>query len=331
NTDIRDIKISVLDLDKTVESQNIIQKFTSSRYFINTGYAENISQIENNIQKGTIRAGIIIENNFEKNIYSNNTGKIQILIDGTDSNTASYILKYIQEIVKNFNIDKGSEIKATKITMPVSVETSAFFNPNLYSNYFFIPGVLAMIVTVVLILLSAMAIVREKEAGTIEQIMVTPLKNYEFILGKTIPFALIGFIDVTIIALVANLHFKIPFEGSFLLLYFATAIYLLAVLSIGFLISTVSSTQQQAMMTSFFFVFPAMLLSGFVFPIANMPLLIKIIAYVNPLTYFMRISRGIFLKGADFSILSQDFLYLSIISVITVFIVIFKNRQRISH
>jgi ABC-2 type transport system permease protein len=186
---------------------------------------------------------------------------------------------------------------------PVSLVTRAWFNPNLESRNFFVPGVIALLVMVISILLSSMAVVREKEIGTIEQIMVTPIGRLEFILGKTIPFALIGFVDVILISVIAVFWFDIPIMGNPFLLLFSTGLYLMSTLGVGLFISTVSRTQQQAMMTAFFFMQPAILLSGFIYPIANMPVVIQWLTYLNPLRYFLVIIRGVFLKGVGFDVL----------------------------
>ena len=180
---------------------------------------------------------------------------------------------------------------------PVALVPRAWFNPNLDSRNFFVPGVLALLVAVLSIILSSMSIVREREVGTMEQIMVTPIGRLEFILGKTIPFAIIGLVDVALIALIAVFWFRVPMLGFPPLLFLGTGLYLLSTLGVGLFISTVSSTQQQAMMTAFFFMLPAFMLSGFVYPIANMPRVVQVLTYLNPLRYYLVIIRGVFLKG----------------------------------
>ncbi|MDA8165274.1 MAG: ABC transporter permease [Desulfobacteraceae bacterium] len=175
--------------------------------------------------------------------------------------------------------------------------TRAWFNPNFESRSYYLPGIIALMVMLITLMLSSMAVVREKEIGTIEQIMVTPITRTEFILGKTLPFAVIGYVDVIIISLIAVLWFRVPFAGSLLLLLAANGLYLMSTLGAGLLISTVSRTQQQAMMSAFFVYFPAVLLSGFMFPIANMPRVVQWLTYINPLRYFLVIIRGVFLKG----------------------------------
>ena len=195
----------------------------------------------------------------------------------------------------------------------VVLQQRAWYNPNLASRLFFVPGVIAMILMLVITLLTAMAIVREKEIGTLEQLMVSPIRPRALILGKSIPFILIGYADMILITMVAVYWFQIPIRGSLLLLFLSTSVYLLSSLGAGLFISTISQTQQQAMMTSFFFFLPMVLLSGFVFPIANMPRIIQVITYANPMRYFLVIIRGIFLKGIGMETLWHQLVALAII------------------
>ncbi len=192
----------------------------------------------------------------------------------------------------------------------------AWFNPNLDSRNYFVPGVIALLLMVISIILSSMAIVREREIGTMEQIMVTPIGRLEFILGKTIPFALIGFLDVVLISLIAVFWFRVPFRGNPAVLFASTGLYLMSTLGVGLFISTVSKTQQQAMMTAFFFMQPAILLSGFIYPIANMPTVIQWLTFANPLRYFLVIIRGVFLKGVGFGVLWPQMAGLAILGLV---------------
>jgi ABC-2 type transport system permease protein len=224
-----------------------------------------------------------------------------MIVDGTDSNTAGIVLNYSGGVINKYNMEFGGTGRDPGSV--VNLRTRAWFNENLESRNFYVPGVIALLLSLVTLLLSSMAIVREKEIGTIEQIIVTPITKAEFILGKTVPFALIGFFDVFIITGICVFWFKVPIRGSMLLLLVCTALFIMSTIGIGLLLSTVSSTQQQAMMGNFFFFFPAVLLSGFLFPIANMPQIIQWLTYLNPLRYMLVIIRGIFLKGVGVEIL----------------------------
>ncbi len=198
----------------------------------------------------------------------------------------------------------------------VTLESRAWFNENLESRNYYVPGVMALMVLIVTMMLSSMSVVREKEIGTMEQIIVTPIRRWEFILGKTVPFAVIGYINVTIVTLLAVFWFDIPFRGNILFLFVATGLYLLSTLGFGLFISTVSRTQQQAMMSSFMFTVPAMLLSGFAFPISNMPQPVQYATYLNPLRYYLYIIRGVFLKGVGAGILWPELVGLLVLGAI---------------
>jgi ABC-2 type transport system permease protein len=249
-----------------------------------------------------------LNHGFGEIVGSGRTAVVQLILDGSDSNTASIVMGYASAIAASYNqqmlVERISRTTGARFDAePVSAVSSAWFNPNLESRFFFLPGVIAQLVMIVSVILSSMAIVREREIGTMEQIMVTPIGRLEFILGKTIPFAIIGFVDVALVSVVAVFWFQIPLSGSLLTLFLATGLFLLSTLGIGLFISTVSHTQQQAMMTTFFFVMPAILLSGFQFPIANMPPIIQWMTYLDPLRYFLVIIRGVFLKGTGFAVL----------------------------
>lgn len=307
-TDVRHIHTAVCDQDNTVQSRDLIERFAGSGYFDVVRRLSGEEPVGGVLERGTARVVLRIHRGFGDDVAAGRTGKVQLLLDGTDSNTASLVLQYAGKIaaaynesllVQRFERETGRRAPAA----PVGLMGRAWFNPNLESRPFFVPGVIALLVMIISILLSSMAVVREKEMGTIEQIMVTPMGRVEFILGKTLPFALIGFLDVVLIALVAVFWFDVPIRGNLLLLFAATALYLMSMLGVGLFISTVSATQQQAMMTAFFFMQPAILLSGFIYPIANMPWPVQLLTYLNPLRYFLVILRGVFLKGVGFTIL----------------------------
>jgi ABC-2 type transport system permease protein len=234
---------------------------------------------------------------------------VQILLDGTDSNTALVAAGYANAIVSRFSRDLAAR-RAPPAQGSLDVRPRAWYNADLKSKNYNVPGVIAIMVLVVCLLLTAMAIVREREIGTMEQLMVTPIRPAELILGKTIPFAIIGFFDMFLVTFVGVIWFDVPIRGSIPLLVLATAVYLLSVLGIGLFISTISRTQQQAMMATFLFFAPAVLLSGLMFPIENMPFAVQLVTYLNPLRYFLVIIRGIFLKGSGMAILWPQFLAL---------------------
>jgi len=320
NTDVRHIRTAVYDLDNTPASRDLVSRFEGSGCFDVVEHPGSESQARACIDAGRVKALIRLNQGFAGDLDGGRTAQAQLILDGSDSNTAGIVISYASRIAATYNqrilIQRISRSTGGRFTAePVSMESRSWFNPNLESRYFFLPGVIAQLVMIVSIILSSMAIVREREIGTIEQIMVTPIGRTEFILGKTIPFALIGFVNVAMVTLVAVLWFKVPLEGSLLTLFFATGLFLLSNLGVGLFISTVSRTQQQAMMTAFFFIQPAILLSGFIYPIANMPPSIQWLTYLNPLRYFLVIIRGVFLKGVGFAVLWPQMLALAILGV----------------
>ena len=307
-TDVTHIPTAIFDLDNSKASRELVTRFIGSGYFDVVRYVDREEEAQDLLDHGAVKAVLRMNKGFGDHLRAGRTALLQIIVDGTDSNTAGIVLNYAGQIAGQFGdtVLRTRFHRATGEPTPsarVMVETRAWFNENLESRNFYIPGVIVLIVTLVTLMLSSMAVVREKEIGTIEQIMVTPISQSEFILGKTLPFALIGFVDVALVTVIAAYWFDVPIRGSLVLLVGATSLYLMSTLGIGLLISTISRTQQQAMMSAFFYYFPAMLLSGFVFPIANMPEVVQWLTYLNPLRYFLVIIRGIFLKGVGPDIL----------------------------
>ncbi len=319
-TDVKHVPLAILDRDSSRMSRDLVARFVASGYFDVAAYIQDDKQARELIDRGEAQALLRIDNGFEDDLRAGRKVPVQILVDGSDSNTAGIVLNYSGKIVGKFSQDVLNERLSrlqgkAGINAGIVVGTRAWFNENLESRNFYVPGVIAILVMLITLMLTSMAVVREKEIGTIEQIMVTPITPMEFILGKSVPFALIGFADVLIITAVAVFWFEVPIRGNILLLFGATGLYIMTTLGIGLLISTISETQQQAMMSTFFFYFPAVLLSGFMFPIANMPTVIQWATYLNPLRYFLVIVRGIFLKGIGVSILWPQMAALAIMGV----------------
>lgn len=306
--DITHVPTAVLDRDNTKQSRDIIRDFSYSQYFDIEKYLRDDKDLREVIDKSQVIGVLKFDRGFARDITGNKTGDVQAIIDGTDSNAASIILGYGNQIIANYNYnalqERVRELLGHNIAFPkVDLRDRRWFNENLESRNYYLPGVIALVVSVMSLLLSSMAIVREKEIGTMEQLIVSPIKPFELILGKIMPFAVIALVQVTVITSVGVLWFHVPIRGSFLLLFFATLAYLLTTLGIGLFISTISATQQEAMMSVFLFFFPATLLSGFAYPIANMPQMIQYITYLNPLRYYLFIIRQLFLKGVGISIL----------------------------
>ena len=341
NTDIRNISFAVYDQDRSPESREMIERFSASGYFRVTYAARNPAEICRLIDGGKISSALQINHGFSREIRQQLGTTIQVIVDGTDSNTASVVMSYAQRIVGEYSrsilekrLNRLPDLPPS-LKQPfykkggIEIQSRAFFNPNLESRNFYVPGIIALLIMLVTLILTCMAIVREREIGTMEQIMVSPIRPVELILGKTIPFALIGYIDVALVTIVGVFLFDVPIRGSIALLFFATTLYLLSSLGIGLFISTISRTQQQAMMTMFFFFVPAILLSGFIFPIANMPAWAQYLTYANPLRYFLIIIRGIFLRGNGLDVLWPQLLSLAILGTIVFTFSSLRFRKRL--
>lgn len=340
-TDVTQVATAVADFDRTRETREITRRFESSGYFRVVRWVENPEVLRALIDQGEVKAAIQFDPGFARDLARGRTAVIQVIVDGTDSNTAGVVLDYASRIIAQVNREKLPVLLAARAVaagraapipsraLPgVELRSRAWFNPDLRSRNYYVPGVIAILIMLTLMMMTAMAIVREREIGTMEQLLVSPIRPAELILGKTLPFALIGFFDVVVITTVAVLWFTVPIQGSLVLLFGATSLFLLPVLGIGLYISTISKTQQQALMSTFFFFQPAMLLSGFAFPIANMPEAIQYLTYLNPLRYFLVIIRGIFLKGNGVEILWPQMLALFLLglSVLTASTLRFHKR-----
>jgi len=321
-TDVRDVTLAVADFDRSQASRELVRRFEGSGYFRLAGQVQDGRRLRELIDRGTVKAALQFDPGFSRDLARGETAAVQLVVDGTDSNTASVVLGYATRILTRYNQERMQERLAARAVatgeaaltlqrLPgLSLESRAWYNPDLRSQAYYVPGVIAILIMLTLLLLTSMAIVREREIGTMEQLLVSPIRPAELILGKTLPFALIGFFDMALITTLAVSWFEVPIRGTLALLLGATALYLMPVLGIGLFISTISRTQQQAMMATFFFFQPAMLLSGFAFPIANMPGPIQWLTYLNPLRYYLIALRGIFLKGNGVEILWPELLSL---------------------
>jgi len=326
---------AVYDLDNSVASRELASRFANSGYFDIVEYVSDENRARELIDREKVRAVLRMNKGFGADLLAGKTSTLQLIVDGTDSNTAGIVLNYSARIVGEYSrqilIARYTKLRGTaEQPARIDLEARAWFNSNLESRNFYVPGVIAIIVMLITLMLTSMAVVREKEIGTMEQIMVTPITPAEFILGKTLPFAVIGFADVVLITLIGVFWFEVPIRGSLPLLFAATILYLMTTLGAGLLISTVSETQQQAMMSTFFFYFPAALLSGFMFPIANMPPVIQWITYLNPLRYFLVIIRGIFLKGVGAGILWPQLAALAVMGLITLWLASRRFRKTLA-
>lgn len=321
-TDVKNIALAVYDQDNSVTSRELASRFLQSGYFVLAGHLASEAEMQAALDQGSARAVLHVNKGFSEDVGAGRMATIQMVVDGSISNTAGVVLSYSAQIVEVYSKELLEERWEKRLgAMPkaahIELETRAWFNEELTSRNFFVPGVIAVIVLLVSLILTSMSVVREKEIGTMEQLLVTPIRPVEFILGKTIPFALVCFADVVLITLIAVFWFEVPVRGSLLLLLFATTLFLLSSLGMGLLISTVSATQQQAMMASFMIYLPLFLLSGFVFPIANMPQMVQWLTLLNPLRYYLVALRGVFLKGIGIDILWPQLAAMVLIGTVT--------------
>lgn len=307
NLDIDRVKIIVLDNDKTSTSREFVERFTASNYFSIVEYADNYNNITKSLDNGKAIAALVIPDDFEKKISRNETVKVQAIFDGSDGNSASISAGYMQFIVMRYsqNVISNFMNRSGKIISPVgniNAETRVWYNPTLKTRNYMVPGIVGLLLSIITLLLTSLAVVKEKEIGTMEQLVVTPLKPYQLIIGKLVPFILLGFVSVIIVLTAMRYIFDIPVKGSLAFLFVSTFLYILSTLGLGLFVSTISKTQQQAMMISIFAVMmPMVFLSGFAFPVENMPKIIQMISYIVPLKYFNTIIRGVILKGLGFA------------------------------
>ena len=322
NKDINYVPTAILDRDNTYESRELLRRFIYSKYFVPEYYINTQEEQNKILDKGLSSVVIHIDRGFGRALNAGKDATVQCAFDGSDSNTAMIIMGYANTIATQFQYDiLGQKIASYGWIRPganVDLRDRAWFNGNLISRNYYLPGVIATIVTMMSLLLTAMAIVKEKEIGTMEQLIVSPLKPLELIIGKLLPFGAISLVQIILITTLGVSWFHIPLRGNLLLLLFSAGIYLFTTLGIGLFISTISSTQQEAMMSVFLFYMPTMLLSGFAYPIANMPKVIQWFTIFNPLRYFLVVVRGIFLKGVGIDILWTQLLPLVIMGILVI-------------
>jgi ABC-2 type transport system permease protein len=311
-TDVRHVPLVVVDGDRSPRSRQLIERFAASPYFDIVKEESHPSAVEDDLATGGAWLALIVPTGFGRDVeratpaLAASPPVVQVIADGTDANSSGVALAYVQGLVGEFNAALAEERGGAAPALDGRVRV--WFNPDLESRNFMVPGVLAVLLLIVTANLTSMAIVREREIGTLDQLNVTPLGRWEMILGKLLPYALVGFVDVLLVIAVAVLWFAVPLRGSVLLLLAASLVYLLCTLGLGLFVSTISSTQQQAMMTATFFILvPMLYLSGFIFPVENMPQAIQYVTTLIPLRYFLVIVRGIFLKGVGLSILWPQF------------------------
>jgi len=315
NTDVRHARTFLLDADQTAESRALVTSLTSSGYFDLTMRGTRPAELTRALDAGDVLIGVHIPRGFAADVARGRPTTVQLIVDGASANTANVALGYATQIVGRYGLSRGVDI-AARAGAPVSrggvqFDVRVWYNPNLSSRSYNVPAVMGNIVMLMALLLTSLAVVRERELGTLEQLMVSPLRPVELMLGKTIPAALVAMFDVVVVTAVSLLWFRIPFEGSYLVLTVASLLFVLTGLGIGLHISTISKTQQEAFMSMFMFFLPALMLGGLLFPVDNMPGWVQTLSYLDPIRHFLIVVRGIFLRGAGFSIVWPQLLWLT--------------------
>lgn len=325
--EINNVNISVLDKSRDVETQKIINKIGASPYFNIQSQIESESQIENVFKQGKVRAVLIFENDFVKKLKNENHANVQILTDATEPNIANTVTNYINRILQNFTNEYNSNAKSE---YQINTEVQLFYNPELKSVFTFIPGVMTVILMLVSAMMTSVSITREKEFGTMEVLLVSPLKPFQVVIGKVFPYIFLSIINAIIILTLGYFVFGMPFNGSLLLLTFESILFIITALSLGILISTVAKSQQAAMMMSLMgLMLPVIILSGFIFPISSMPLPFRILSNIIPAKWFIIILKAIMLKGASIKFIWKETLILFVMTMVFIGISIKKYKIRL--
>ena len=326
-TEVKDAHIAILDYSKDETTRRIIDKLGSSGYFIITANLENEDQIEENFRKGNVKEVVVFEKDFGKKLQKEKSASVHLIADASDANSANLIVNYTSGIINDF-VTKENTTSA--MPMQIAMETRMLYNPELKSAFMFVPGTMAMILVLICALLTSVSIVREKEMGTMEALLVSPLKPLQIILGKVAPYMLLSFINVITILLLSNYVFDVPIRGSVLLVLGESILFITMALSLGILISSITDNQMTAMFSSLLgLMLPSLLLSGFIYPVENLPDWIRWLCWLNPTTYFIIILKAVMLKGLGFMSIWRETLILAGITFVLLAISLKKFKIRL--
>jgi len=332
NLDVRNIPVVVSDMDRSQTSREFLARFENSGYFHFQGRAAKPNEVDRWLDHGHASMAIVVPRRFGSDLTAGKTVQIQLIMDGAESQSAIIGFSYASMIVAKYSRDILLQtLGRSGLTIPgggLNHKVRVWYNPDLKSRNFFVPGVLATLLMIMTMLLTSQGIVKEKEMGTMEQLIVTPVRPWQLILGKLLPFLIIGLVDIALVVIVATFWFKVPVKGSVPLLFALGVVFMMTTLGLGLFISTISRNQQQAMMTSSFFMMPQILLSGFVFPLENMPSIIQAISTIIPLRYFLVIIRGLFLKGVGIEALWDETVALLVfgLAILTLSTLLFRKK-----
>jgi len=331
--EIKHVSLAVIDRDNTQESRELISHFSSSRYFHIAKYVARRDELRDGIDKGDFLLAVEIDSGFAQRLRNGQGASVQVIVDSSNSNTALVALGYLSQVgarfAQDYQIDRVQRLAPQFVPFvpQVSLETRPWFNEGLLSEWYFVPGVLGNLMLILIMNLTAFAVVREREIGTLEQVMVSPIRRWEFILGKTVPFFLIGCFDAAMLTLVGTLWFGVPLRGHVAVLALGVMVFLLSALGLGLLLSTLAVTQQQSMITAFFFTMPMTSLSGFGTPISSMPPFFQKLSYFNQLRHVILILRSIFLKGVGLNVLWPDMLLMAGFALLMLSVSILRFRK----
>ncbi|MFH0778853.1 MAG: ABC transporter permease [Candidatus Eisenbacteria bacterium] len=368
-TEVKHIKLVVCDLDGSSGSRELVRRFANTDRFDVAGFTSDMAEIKEGMRAWRTQAALVIPPGFERDMRRNLRPQLEFVIDGTDGNAGGIAMSYAYQIFAGFGIDRlggrgggrpaafsppQAEAASTAFAssgqptlvpatpapaalasatalpaLPVTAEERMWYNPDLGSRQFMVPGIVVVLLTILPMMLSAMSLVREKEIGTLEQLLVTPLRKHEILLGKLIPFLVLAYIELAIVTAVAVLVFKIPMNGSYLLLAFLASLYLFTTIGLGIFISTLTRSQQQAMFVAWFFMVFMIMMSGFFIPIENMPFVLQKLTYLNPMRYFMYIIRDVFQKGSSLGYLVKDVVPMTVFGLLILFFSVMKFQKRV--
>jgi ABC-2 type transport system permease protein len=335
NTDVTNVPTVLVDQDRSASSRDLVSRFVESGYFEIVGSGERATEVDRWLVTSRAQLGLVIGQGFGAALASSREASVQLVVDGSDAASANIALGYASAVVRDFGAGVlGRRLRAAGTSLPAVGQAGlvprVFYNPDLKSRWFYVPAVLAMILMVMTMLLSAMGVVREKEIGTMEQLIVTPIRPWQLLVGKLLPFALIGLFQMCVATAVTVFGFGVPLRGSFALLLGLTALFILSTLGLGLFVSTLVQNQQQAMMGAVFAAMvPMIYLSGLIFPIENMPRPIQLVTYVIPLRYYAEIIRGVFLRGSGIGVLWREALVLLGMGVTILAVASLRFRKRL--
>jgi ABC-2 type transport system permease protein len=332
NTDVRHIPTVVYDQDRSAESRDLGRSLEATRFYDLVGDVRSYDEIERTLRAGKARVALVVPRGYSSDLARGLSAQVQLVVDGSDPQTVASALNTASSLV----IARSSDLLVQKLggaagsaREPIRLEPNTWYNPDLRTAVYVVPGLIGVILTMTMVMLTAMAIARERERGTLEQLIVSPITRLELVIGKILPYVIIGYVQITLILLAGRIVFDVPLVGSLRLLYALSFVFISANLALGLFFSTLAKTQQQAMQMSFFFLLPNILLSGFMFPFEAMPRPAQIMAQALPLTHFLRIVRGITLKGAHFSDVASELVWMTAILLVLVMLASLRFTKKL--